>query len=40
MKQENKTLDNTTKTFFIVMVVLFILMQVAFHELVQNFVFA
>jgi hypothetical protein len=31
MKQENKTLDISTKTFFVVMVVLFILMQVAFH---------
>jgi hypothetical protein len=31
MKQENKTLDSTTKAFFIAMVILFILMQVAFH---------
>ena len=37
MKQENKTLDNTTKTFFIVMVVLFILMQVAFHPSYLSF---
>jgi hypothetical protein len=31
MKQENKTPDSTTKAFFIAMVILFILMQVAFH---------
>ena len=31
MIQGNKTQDATTKTFFIVMVLLFILMQVAFH---------
>lgn len=31
MIQGNKTQDTTTKTFFIVMVLLFILMQVAFH---------
>tara|TARA_R110001583_G_C5540833_1_gene399415 strand:+ start:143 stop:868 length:726 start_codon:yes stop_codon:yes gene_type:complete len=31
MKQENKTLDSATKVFFIAMVILFILMQVAFH---------
>jgi len=31
MKQENKTYDVTTKAFFIAMVFLFILLQVAFH---------
>ena len=31
MKPRNKTLDFTTKAFFIAMVILFILMQVAFH---------
>ncbi len=31
MIQGNKTLDSTPKTFFIVMVILFILLQVAFH---------
>ena len=31
MVQENKTLNSTTKVFFIAMVIVFILMQVAFH---------
>ena len=31
MKQENITQDSITKALFIVMVILFILMQVAFH---------
>jgi hypothetical protein len=31
MIQGNKTLDSTTKAFFIAMIILFILMQVAFH---------
>jgi hypothetical protein len=31
MKQINNTVDITTKVFFISMVILFILMQIAFH---------
>jgi hypothetical protein len=31
MIQGNKTLNSTTRAFFIAMVILFILMQVAFH---------